>query len=264
VSTPLSDVRLDPTHPPRLALPDGEVHVWCLFTEGFDDPAVEQLGAILSPDEHARHARLLRERDRRLQRLARALLRVMLSAYAGTPPAAWRFGLSEHGKPYLIEPAVHPPIGFNVSHTDGLAAVAFARLDEVGVDVEYLDRRTATTDIAHRFFAPAEVARLDRSVADDRAETFFAFWTLKEAYLKARGVGLSMPLTSFAFDLDGTSPAIGFEPPDVDAPSRWHFERHTPGARHRLAVAASRPPGSRLEVRLGCVHPLQAVREPAR
>ena len=134
-------------------------------------------------------------------------------------------------------------------------AAAFTTGAEVGVDVERLARRTATMDVARRFFAPAEVATLERVPEAAREETFFAFWTLKEAYLKARGLGLSAPLGAFAFDLSAEPPHVSFEPPIDDRPDRWQFARRAPGPLHRLAVAVERRPGPDRVIRIGEVEP---------
>ncbi len=259
--TPLPPFALDPSAPPRLALAEGEVHVWCLFAERFGDAAaLARLADLMTPDERARQSRFVRARDRHLQLLARALVRVLFSAYAGEPPDAWRFGTGPHGKPYLAAPALAPPLAFNLSHTEGLVAAAFTLRDEVGVDVEDLDRRAPTLDVARRFFAPSEVARLEAEPPERQTDVFFAFWTLKEAYLKARGLGLSAPLASFAFDLDADPPAIRFAPPIDDEPARWRFVRDAPSDRHRLAVAVARPAGAACHVRIGRVEPAGAGR----
>lgn len=254
--SPLPPVTLDPTAPPRLGIDPGEVHVWLACVDGFADPALEaRLAGIVTADERARQQRFVRPADRHVQLLARALVRVLLSSYTGVPAADWRFDAGPHGKPFLVGPTAGLPVAFNLSHTPGLVAAAFTLGAEVGVDVEHLDRRTATMDVARRFFAPAEVAALERAPAGERQETFFGFWTLKEAYLKARGLGLSVPLASFAFDLSADPPAVAFAPPIDDDPARWQFTRHTPGPHHRLAVAVERPPDGARTIRVGTVSP---------
>ena len=256
VSPPLPSVVLDPAAPPRLGIDPGEVHVWLAWADRFDDPALDaRLAAVMTPDERARQQRFIRPADRHLQLLARALVRVLFSAYTGVPPADWRFVAGPYGKPALVGPAVGLPLAFNLSHTPGLVAAAFTAGAEVGVDVERLARRTATMDVARRFFARAEVAWLERAPEAEREETFFAFWTLKEAYLKARGLGLSVPLGAFAFDLSAALPCVSFEPPIDDRPHRWQFDRHAPGPLHRLAVAVERRGGPDRVILIGEVAP---------
>jgi 4'-phosphopantetheinyl transferase len=256
VSQPLPPATLDPAAPPRLRIEPGEVHVWLAWVDRFIAPALEpRLAAIMTADERAKQQRFLRPADRHLQLVARALVRVLLSSYAGVAPADWRFGAGRYGKPFLVSPAAGLQVAFNLSHTTGLVAAAFTTGAEVGVDVERLARRTATMDVARRFFAQTEVAALERVPVGEREETFFAFWTLKEAYLKARGLGLSAPLGAFAFDLAAEPPRVSFEPPIDDRPDRWQFARRAPGPLHRLAVAVERGPGPDRVVRVGEVEP---------
>lgn len=256
MSAPLPSVELDPAAPPRLRIEPGEVHVWLAWADRFADPALEpRLAGIMTADERARQQRFIRPADRLLQLVARALVRVLLSSYAGGAPADWRFGAGRHGKPFLVGPPAGAGIAFNLSHTAGLVAAAFTADAELGVDVERLARRTATMDVARRFFARTEVAWLERVPMAEREETFFALWTLKEAYLKARGLGLSVPLGAFAFDLAAEPPRVSFEPPIDDRPERWQFARRAPGPLHRLAVAVERRPGPERVVRIGEVEP---------
>ena len=104
-----------------------------------------------------------------------------------------------HGRPEILDrPAGVPDLRFNLSHTDGLIACAVTIGREVGVDVEHVGRRL-THDIAGRFFAPREVADLKSLPVAEQPRVFFDYWTLKEAYIKARGFGLALPLGDFAF-----------------------------------------------------------------
>jgi len=256
VSHPLPSVVLDPAAPPRLRLAPDELHVWLAWADGFADPALEpRLAPVMTAEERVKQQRFVRPADRRLQLIARTLVRTLLSSYAGLPPAAWRFDAGPHGKPFLVGPDPDVRLAFNLSHTRGLVAAAFTTGAEVGVDVEGLDRRTATMDVARRFFARDEVAALEQAPASEREAMFYAFWTLKEAYLKVRGLGLSVPLGAFAFDLTADPPRISFEPPIDDRPDRWQFARRTPGPRHRLAVAVERRPGPDRVIRMGEVVP---------
>lgn len=256
MSTALPSIVLDPAAPPRLRIEPDEVHVWLAWADRFEDPALEpRLAAVMTTEERVRQQRFIRPADRLLQLIARALVRTLLSSYVGVPPADWRFDTGPHGKPFLVGPDTGIRLAFNLSHTKGLVAAAFTTGAEVGVDVEGLDRRTATMDIARRFFARTEVAALELASKAERESTFFAYWTLKEAYLKVRGLGLSVPLGAFAFDLTADPPRVSFEPPIDDRPDRWQFARRTPGPLHRLAVAVERRPGSDRIIRMGAVVP---------
>jgi 4'-phosphopantetheinyl transferase len=202
---------------------------------------LEGLARVLHTDERARAARYVREADRRRSVAARALLRVSLSRDAQVRPDDWRFIENRYGRPQLAEvPAGAEDLRFNVSHTDGLIAVTVARGRDVGVDVECTER-TLSYEIPERFFAPDEVRDLRARPTAEQPEAFFDYWTLKEAYIKARGMGLALPLHGFAFHLrPGAPPRIAFTPDIPDDPSRWQFVQARPGPRHRLAVAVER------------------------
>ena len=232
-------------------LPFNSVHVDLLHT---DDPEAwaqhEPYHALMSAEEHERMARLVFDRDRRRFLLTRALVRTTLSRYAAVPPAAWAFIANAHGRPEILDrPPGVPDLRFNLSHTDGLIACAITIGREVGVDVEHIQRRV-THDVAGRFFAPREVNHLKMLAEDEQQRVFFDYWTLKEAYIKARGFGLALPLADFAFTLAPQAPPqIAFEPALQDDPDTWQFTQDWPTPHHRLAVAVRRK-GADLPVRI--------------
>ncbi len=237
-------------------LPVNAVHVDLLLADSAEALAKrEQYLQLLSPDEHERMARLVFERDRQRFLLTRALVRTTLSRYAGVAPADWQFQANVHGRPEILDrPAGVPDLRFNLSHTDGLIACAVTIGREVGVDVEHVGRRL-TQDVAGRFFAPAEVARLHSLPDDEQSMVFFDYWTLKEAYIKARGFGLALPLGDFAFHLNpGEAPTIAFEPSLQDDPATWQFLQDWPTPTHRLGLAIRRT-GADLPVRMRQVVP---------
>ncbi|HJU45097.1 MAG TPA: 4'-phosphopantetheinyl transferase superfamily protein [Vicinamibacterales bacterium] len=237
-------------------LPLNAVHVDLVHTDGADAWAQhEAYRALLSKDEEERMARLIFERDRRRFLLTRALVRTMLSRYASVPPAQWSFIANVHGRPEILDrPRGVPDLRFNLSHTEGLIACAVTIGREVGVDVEHIGRRL-THDVAGRFFAPREVSDLKALPDDQQHKVFFDYWTLKEAYIKARGFGLALPLGDFAFTLSPPSPpSITFEPTLDDDPSTWQFFQDWPTPQHRLGLAVRRD-GTDLPVRIRSVIP---------
>src|SRR5262249_48360392 len=158
------------------------VHVWWQATDEVGERALGDAVALLSPEERARHARFMFDRDRRTFALAHALLRTSLSRYAAIEPAAWQFQEAPGGKPFVVRPDEGPQLSFNLSHTDGLVACAIAEGLSVGVDVECITR-VASEEVAERCFAPRELeARRTLPTDADRARRFFELWTLKEAY----------------------------------------------------------------------------------
>jgi 4'-phosphopantetheinyl transferase len=147
-----------------------------------------------------------------------------------------------------------PDLRFNISHTDGLIACAVTIGREVGVDVENIGRRLLH-DVAGRHFAPNEVRDLRQLPDDEQQRAFFDYWTLKEAYIKARGFGLALPLGDFAFKLNPPAPpVIAFEPALEDDPATWQFLQDWPTPQHRLGLAVRRD-GNDLPVRLRFVTP---------
>ena len=238
------------------ALPLDAVHIDLLHTANAGALAkLDAYRALMSGDERERMARFVFERDRQAFLLTRALVRTTLSRYAPVPPADWRFIANAHGRPEILDrPAGVPDLRFNISHTTGLIACAVTIGREVGVDVEHIVRGL-THDVAGRHFAPAEVSDLRRLPEDQQRRVFFDYWTLKEAYIKARGFGLALPLGDFAFKLNPPhAPTIAFEPALEDDPATWQFLQQWPTPQHRLALAVRRE-GHDLPVRIRDVVP---------
>lgn len=230
--------------------PTNTVHVDLVRTGPEATSRTNEYLALLTPDEHARMERLVFDEDRHRFLLTRALVRTMLSRYAAVAPAAWRFDTNAYGRPELVDrPAGTVDLRFNVSHTEGLVACAVTVGREVGVDVEHVGRNL-THDVAARFFAPSEVSDLRALPLPEQALVFFDYWTLKEAYIKARGFGLALPLAAFAFRLHPPDPVtIAFEPSLRDDPASWQFVQTRPTPVHRLALAVRRK-GTDLPVRI--------------
>lgn len=237
-------------------LPTNSVHVDLVFP---DNPELADREAgydgLLTPDERERMARLVFQRDRRRFLLTRALVRTMLSRYGRVAAADWRFATNVHGHPSIAgRPAGVPDLRFNLSHTEGLIACAVTIGREVGVDVEHTGRRL-THDVPGRFFAPREVEALRALPTAEQAAVFFDYWTLKEAYIKACGMGLALPLGDFAFALAPPAPpTITFAPALHDDAGTWQFVQAWPSPTHRLAVAVRRT-GPDLPVRIREVVP---------
>lgn len=198
----------------------------------------------LDPDESARARAFRFAADRQSYIAAHALLRATLSeafARAGHPaPSDWRFRAGTHGKPQLVAGQAAGHASFNLSHSRGMVAVAIAADCEVGIDVEALARRVSDdAAIARRHFTPGEQAALERRAdPEERRRTFLAFWTAKEAFIKATGRGLSLPLDRFEVDLAACRYA--HVSPDCEAAALdWTLARwNTPT--HLVALAAGR------------------------
>ena len=238
-----------------LALAPGEVHVWMTSPEPLQDPAqLAGYAAWMNPEEAARQARFLFERHRHQFLVARALVRSTLSRYAAIDPRDWRFVNNQWGRPDIDPTHGLGDLRFNLSHTDGLIAVALAR-GELGVDVEDTWRRSHTDQIAEHFFAPAEVQALRALPADRQHGRFFELWTLKEAYIKARGMGLAISLHAFAYALDDAAIGLTIDPSLGDEASGWQLFLRAPTERHQLALALRFPGGASAQVQLRWVVP---------
>ena len=225
---------------PSCPLPEHAIHVWyTLAARELEEVVAARYMALLPPQERDRHDRFVQEKDRRQYLLGKVLVRTILSRYLARAPHEWLFTTSRFGKPVLANGPAEPNLLFNLSHTEGLVACVVARDWEVGIDVENVGR-SVNLDVARRFFAPAEVAFLEQVPEDQRQTTFFLFWTLKEAYVKARGLGLSLPLDQFAFRLDNPrSPTITFDPAMHEDSDNWRFFLpEVPSKEHQVAVAA--------------------------
>lgn len=220
--------------PDELALPKDEVHVW---RASLEQPAgyVEELARLLSAEEQDRAARFLSQKHRERFIVARGVLRRLLGGYLATAPEELRFVYGTHGKPELAEQ--HSGLRFNLSHPHLLALYAVARCREVGVDVEYPRPGTAIERIARRFFAGVEVAALESLPQALRSEGFFNCWTRKEAYLKARGAGITIDLDSFAVSLKPGEEAVllGCEE-DPKEVIRWRLHSLHPGSGYAAAL----------------------------
>lgn len=227
--------------------------LWYWPFEPLDTAVAARSLAVLSDDERQRYDRYHFDRDRRLYLATRALVRSTLARYLGRPAGALRFASDLAGRPYLKYPG-RPLIHFNLTNTPGLVAcVVSAAHPCVGVDAEAADRTADYIGLSRRFFAPVEAAALAGTAPDDRPRRFFACWTLKESYVKARGTGLALPLDRFAFDVANEC-EIAFSSADDDARA-WRFALLDLSPAYVIAVAARTggPPLSLRTSRLSAV-----------
>lgn len=234
-----------------------EVHVFTAVPDQVSDPAaLARCHAMLSADERARMQRFYFERDRHTFLVSHALVRAALSRYAACAPAEWTFTTGARGRPEIVPGTCPRPLRFNLSHTRGLVAVGIALERDIGVDVEYLHSRSSNLDIAEHYFARSEVAALTMLPAAAQQDRFFAYWTLKESYIKARGMGLALPLDQFAFDLDhGAEIVLTVDPRLEDDGRGWWFHQRVITPEHRLAVALRRQPGESIALQVAQLDP---------
>jgi 4'-phosphopantetheinyl transferase len=209
-----------------IELGTGEVDLWwCPYEKIDSEDLLARWEDWITDVERERKQRFKFPQHRKQFLATRALCRWALSRYAPVQPQTWRFGEGEHGKPFIRHPAAQRGVSFNLSNTMGMVVCAVSTHHrQLGVDVEAMDRRTEPLAIADRFFSDSEVRALHSLPSEQRRERFFSYWTLKESYIKARGMGLALPLGHFGFELDARSPiSIAFSPELDDDPARWQF-----------------------------------------
>jgi len=214
-----------------------DVHILYRDTRSLDDAAVELAEHPLSIEERSRRDRLHFENDRRDFIFAHDLLRRALSQYIDVPPANWRFATGDHGKPSIesTDPRL-TALALSLSHTRGCVACAITGSAPVGIDVESIGQSQLSQRVADRFFSEKESSWLRHCPDDLRSTRFTELWTLKEAFLKATGVGLAGSLADISFHLDDHN-SIEFSAPSGFKAGEWHFALFEPFSNVRLAVA---------------------------
>jgi 4'-phosphopantetheinyl transferase len=194
------------------------VDLWHVRTDALDAEAVEACLGLLTSDEKVQHARFRFDRHRHEYLVTRGLARGVLATYVDRPPGALSFRRTEHGRP-LLEPRTE--LSFNLTNTLSLVACAVARSREVGVDAEPMDRGDQVLGVAETVFTTSERAMLAALELPARRRRAVELWTLKEAYMKARGLGFSLPVTKFEVRFEDDSASLAFHAPVEDAPDRW-------------------------------------------
>jgi 4'-phosphopantetheinyl transferase len=219
---------------------DQSIHLYFGLLDTVDTPqAFAMCLAALSSAERQRAERFVLERHRRQYVLAHGLLRVALSSVAcEIDPADWCFVANCYGRPFIAAPTVPRPIYFSLSHTEGCVACVVSSCEVVGVDVEEIRQLGSLLATAECHFSLEEVSALRVLRPTERIDRFFDYWTLKEAYLKARGIGLRLSLNRFSMLLGAEQNIrIMFASGFGDDPQRWRFTKSSPSTRHRLAIA---------------------------
>lgn len=216
-----------------------------------NDATLSACRTLLPGDEAERADRFYFERDRRRFTVAHGALRQILGGYTGAAPRQIEFSYGSKGKPELKSPI--DTIKFNLSHSGNLALLAVTRDATLGVDVEFIKTDFGGQEIAERFFSRHEVSTLLALPVEERAYAFFSCWTRKEAYIKAVGEGLSLPLDSFdvAFG-PGVSPALlrveasakellRWRLYDIEVPPEYRAALIVEGRQHQLQAKAMEP-----------------------
>ncbi len=219
-----------------LSMPDDEVHLWRVDLDAIRSEEPRWL-KVLSGDETQRAARFHFPVDRQRFIASRAFLRKIIAAYLDAVPSDLTFVYSKKEKPSLGPVFSDSGLTFNLSHSGGIALYAFSRRRDVGVDVEQVRRDFDVEEIARRFFSPQEQNELALIPAAERVEAFFRCWTRKEAYIKATGEGLSVPLTQFDVSLaPACTNALVSTRPDAAEATRWRLIKVPAGSGYIAAL----------------------------
>ena len=243
------------------SLSQNEAHLWVVRPERITAPELlRSYEALLTNDEREERDRFRFAKERHRCLVTRALVRSVLSRYADVPPDRWRFVANQYGRPEVAEPRLVPPLRFNLSHTNGLIVCLVATGREVGVDVEERQRSAELLGFAHGYFSPFEIAALSSLPKREQVDRVVMYWTLKESYIKARGMGLAIPLAQFSFDLDdrsGRGIRIFIDPRLDDDPESWQFRLLSYGRGHFIAASIRRRDGDILSLRLREIVPMR-------
>ncbi len=223
-------------------LPDNEIHLWICQSNNIRAPELlHHYDRLMTDEERAKQLRYRFEKDQHQALVTRALVRTVLSKYAPIAPQDWRFEKGERDKPEIVPPAYCriPALRFNLSHTYNFITCGVTLEKDLGVDVEHCERTNDVVAIADRYFSPSEVNELFSLPEAKQRSRFFDYWTLKESYIKACGMGLAIPLDDFSFHIINSAPpqiSISFAPQRLDTPEHWQFWLMYPNETHRLSV----------------------------
>ncbi len=225
----------------------GDIDVWLTrYDLIMDDARLDAMRELLDQDERPQEHVFYFADDRKRYLVTRAMVRTVLSRYIPLPPESWIFTRNEYGRPAIANEIIDAwpearGLRFNLSHTRGLIALAVSRDRDVGVDVEHLSVREVSLGIAHRFFSATEVRDLASVPENGRQDRFFEYWTFKESYIKARGMGLSLPLDGFSFEFAQPDRVrIRIDPALEDDDERWMFWQFRPSVEYMLALCVER------------------------
>lgn len=256
-----SSGRTDTRDQPRLTISKQNIDVWLTFYHDIaDEQTLSNMRVLLSDAERSQEKRFHFADDRKRYLVTRAMVRTVLSRYAAIEPADWAFSTNLYGRPELAN-QLNEAVGlcFNVSHTQGLIALGVSRYRALGIDVENLLTREVSNCIADRLFSPAEVTDLASVPQGQRQYRFFEYWTFKESYIKARGMGLSIPLDKFSFHYPHEHEVrIAINPELGDDEKRWGFWQIRPTSEYLLAVCAERLDGEVPILTVRKMHPMIA------
>jgi len=250
----------------ELSADRGRIDLWCAYVSEIGDAALwSRYDALLSAAERTQQARLRFAKDQRRYLLTRALVRTVLSRYQAVRPQDWVFSAGPRGRPRISTPRLEPALEFNIAHSADLVLLGVTSGRTLGVDAESLTMRDVDIAGLDRYFAAEESAALLSLPAPARRRRFFELWTLKESYIKARGMGLAIALDAFRFEFPGEHGlTLHMSAKLDDAPQRWRLWELAPRPDYLAAVCAARADAAPPRISLREIVPLasERIREP--
>lgn len=217
------------------------VYLWFTFLEDIqDEKLLAEYRCLLPEKEQQKLERYRFDNHKKRYLVGRALIRSILSRCTGVPPDLIIFAREAHGRPYLKHCGQKPPLQFNLSYTEGLVAFALVSEKRVGIDVEYISAEFDFLEIADKHFSASEIKELTQLPLPLLKDRFYQYWTLKEAYLKARGLGLNAPLDKVSFAL-GNNNSVRMNRTSITMTDDgdWHLRIVKPGPEHTAAICVS-------------------------
>lgn len=247
-----------------LTLRSGQVDIWLTFLADIKDEHLWfQYRQLLSEDELVQMQRFRFEKDKKRYLATRALVRTVLSKYIALAPSEWTFTYNQYGKPTISNvKAIAHTLTFNLSHTEGLIILGISCDRLIGVDTENIQVTDALTEGVDLFLSLDEIGHLSTVYGAEYQTRFFEYWTLKEAYIKAKGAGFSIPLQQITFSLQQKGQIdLAFHPQWDDDASQWHFWQFSVLPDYLMAVCVERPLGTPLQITLKKITPLLAAQQ---
>ena len=236
------------------------MYLWFTFLEDIQDQKLlAEYRSLLPATELQRLERYRFDKHRKQYLVGRALIRTILSRCTALAPSKIDITREDNGRPYLLKSGKDSPPQFNLSYTDGLVAVAVTLESRVGIDVENTSRETDCLEIAERYFSPDEYKELVQLPVPLLKQRFFEFWTLKEAYLKARGLGLNAPLAEASFAI-GNNDSVTMNPTPMTMADDgdWHLRMLKPGPEHTAAFCVSQDSAIPMGLKIKKAIPLES------
>lgn len=233
--------------PETITLSHGEVHVWMTSIDRRRSE-MDNLHQTITDDEKARAECFRFDTHRQRYIVGRATLRAILSRYVGIPPNRLRFQYNSYGKPMLVERkdrGVLPTgtLNFNLSHSNRLVLYAVTQGREIGVDIEYIRDNLDVLRIAKRYFSTQEFSEIASLPQTRQIKTFFDCWTRKEAFIKAKGEGFSLPTDQFNVSITPENTVAWLHTAtDQHDTSSWSIQALTPASGYAAALAVQGPP----------------------